>query len=365
MKTVFFGGAFDPFHSEHKAIIEGAKKELGADRVVVYPSFCPPHKDDPATPFDIRKKMAEEGTKDLPYVIIDTIEKERDRVNYSYEVIPLLKEKYPSDEYCFLIGGDSMAHFFSWVKPDVIAKEIALAVAARGDVVGLDDAVNRARTELGAKVVCLQVTGRAVSSSLIKARVEMGLPQTDVSPEVEKIIEQNKLYRQFSDTVEKLRSDIPEKTFDHVRRTVLYALKLNTELNLPYKKVFLAALLHDCTKHIKKEMDGVPPAVVHQYTGAEQAREKYGVTDEDILSAIGCHTTGKPDMTTLQKLIYCADVLEEGRDYPGVDELRKAIESDFEDGFRKCVKSCYTHLVESGKPFDPLTKTCALYYNVI
>ena len=96
MRTIFFGGAFDPFHNEHRAIIEGAQKELAADIVVVYPSFSPPHKASLVSPFDARLAMAKEGTKDLPYVRLDTIEKERDRINYSYEVIPLLKKKYPT-----------------------------------------------------------------------------------------------------------------------------------------------------------------------------------------------------------------------------------------------------------------------------
>ena len=365
MKTIFFGGAFDPFHSEHRALIEGAERELGADRVVVYPSFCPPHKDDPFSPYDVRLEMVKRGTEDLPYVITDTIEKDRDCVNYSYEVLPLLKKKYPSDEYFFLLGGDSMVHFSSWVKPEIIAKEVVLAVAGRTDTVGLDKAISEAVEKYGAKVLTLKMQGRSVSSSIIKARAELGLPQTDVCPAVEKMIGERNLYCQFADVVKKLRSNIPPKTYDHVCRTVLYALKLNTELNLPYKKVFTAALLHDCTKHVKEEIDGVPLAVVHQYTGAEQARKEYGITDEEVLGAIGCHTTGKPGMTTLEKLVYCADVLEEDRDYPGVDELRRAIEANFEEGFRRCLKSCYTHLVDSGKPFDPLTKTCALYYNVI
>lgn len=365
MITVFFGGAFDPFHSEHRALVEGAKESLHADRVVVYPSFCPPHKESPSSSFDVRLKMVKKGTEDLPYVIIDTIEKERNKTNYSYEVIPLLKEKYPSDRYYFLVGGDSMIHFSTWKEPEKIAEEITLAVAERADTVGLNEAIQDAKKLYNANIVCLDVVGKSVSSSQIKARAELGLPQVDVCQEVEKIIKEENLYRQFSDIIIKLRSSIPQKTFEHVSRTVLYALKLNTELNLPYKKVFLSACLHDCTKHLSAQIEGVPAPVVHQYTGAKCAKEVYGIDDEDIIKAIECHTTGKPEMSTLEKLIFCADVLEEGRDYPGVKELRTAIESDFEKGFRLCLKSCYDHVVTSGKPFDMLTKACAVYYNVI
>ena len=365
MITIFFGGAFDPFHNEHRAIIEGAQKELSADRVVVYPSYSPPHKGGLVSPFETRMEMAREGTKDLSYVVVDDIEKQRGVTNYSFEVIPLLKKKYPSDTYYFLIGGDSMAHFSKWVHPEIIAKEITLAVAARPEIKDLNAAIDSARKEYSADVVLLSVEGGAVSSSLIKARAELGLPQVDLCDGVKKIVEEGDLYRQHADIVNKLRADIPQKTFEHVCRTTLYALKLNTSLNLPFKKVFLSALLHDCAKHEKTEMEGVPAPVVHQYRGADVAKDRYGIEDSDVLNAIRCHTTGKPEMTTLEKLIFCADVLEEGRDYPGVDDLRKTIEADFEKGFRACVKSCYDHLIATGKDFDLLTKSCALYYNII
>lgn len=52
------------------------------------------------------------------------------------------------------------------------------------------------------------------------------------------------------------------------------------------------------------------------------AKYEFGIEDEDILSAIRYHTTAKPGMNILEKIIYVADVIEVGRDYPGVDDLR-------------------------------------------
>ncbi len=362
MKTIFFGGSFDPFHSEHLALIENAKKETGADRVVVFPSFAPPHKNRSVTPYEIRKEMVKLATKDLDYVVIDDIEKERGCVNYSFEVIPLLQKKYPSDVCYFLIGGDSMVHFFEWKKPEILAKQITLAVMARGNVSGLEEAIDRAEKEYGAKILLLQSQGKTVSSSVIRAKADLGMDIEEVAPAVKDCIERNELYRDHADLVRTLREDMPERTFRHVCRTVVYALSLNTKVNLPYEKVFLAALLHDCAKHIATEREGVVPAVVHQYTGAERAQEIYGIEDEDVLEAIRYHTTGKPDMTPLQKLIFCADVLEDGRDFSGVETLREAMEDDFEKGFVTCLLSGYKKLTEDKKPFDTLTKECVSYY---
>ena len=365
MKTVFFGGAFDPFHSQHRALIETVLKEGKADRVVVYPSFLPPHKSKLQSPFEARLRMVQKGTEDLGRVFVDRIEQERNKVNYSYEVIPLLKAKYPSDEYGFLMGEDSLLHFGNWVRPDLIARQIKLIVGARGEAGNLDRIIQSVEQKFNAQIEVLEFCGKPVSSSEIKARTELGLTQEDIIPEVEKIIKENNLYKQFPEIVEKVRNTIPAKTFDHVCRTVLFALKLNTYLNIPYEKVFLATFLHDCTKHLNVKMEGVPDAVVHQYTGCTEAEEIYGVKDKDVLSAIRCHTTGKPNMSKLDKLVYCSDLLEMGRDFPGVAKLRKVIENDFEAGFLACLKNCYEHVIFSGKPFDPLTKECALYYNII
>ena len=70
-------------------------------------------------------------------------------------------------------------------------------------------------------------------------------------------------------------------------------------------------------------------------------------------------------MSRLEKLVFCADMLEEGRSYPGVEELRKKIEDDFDAGFVCCVRSSLNNLLASQKPFDPLTRACALYYTVL
>ena len=363
MRTGFFGGAFDPFHNEHKSIVECAKNELNLDKVVVYPSFAPPHKNCTA-PYEARRELAETALKQCGYVVIDDVEKERDAdKNPTCEVLPLLKKKYAAEENYFIIGGDSMFNFSKWIKPEIVAKTMKIAVVARENVEEVERKAEEARKNYGADVTVLNYVGKAVSGSLVKAKIEFGEKPDEIDEKVyEKIIEKG-LYREHKDVVEKLKNNIPERTFEHVKRTVYYAFKLNVKLGLPYEKVFLAAGLHDCAKHLHRAMDGVPPAVEHQFLGAEVAENEYGVKDEDVLNAIKYHTTGKPDMTTLEKLVFCADMLEEGRSYPGVTELRKTIENDFEKGFVECVNSSMKKLIEDGKPFHFLTKECAMYYN--
>lgn len=363
MKTAIFGGAFDPFHKEHKSVIVNAQKSLSLDRVVVVPSFLPPHKDHLCSPYEVRREMVKAGVSDLPYVIIDDIEKERGEVNPTSVTLPILKEKYPSDEFFFIMGGDSVKNFHSWINPQKIADEAILAVVERSGCGDFDIDVKSLVATYGAKVIKIPYVGKRVSSSVVKATVELGFESNDISDEVRKIIDEHGLYRKFGTIIKKLKADIPEKTFIHCSSTAIYGENFAGENKLTYEEVFLACILHDCAKHIKVEMEGVPAPVVHQFTGAERARDFYGVTDERILSAIRYHTSGKPDMTKLEKITFSADMLEPNRNFDGVEKLRAIMDEDFEKGFVACVNATYTHLLAKGGEIYPLTRECAEYYN--
>ena len=364
MKTGFFGGAFDPFHNEHKQIVLSAINELRLDRIVVYPSFLPPHKHCSA-PFDMRKKFVELSLSDIKNVIVDDIEKQRGKINPSCEILPLLKEKYPSDEYYFIIGGDSMVNLKKWVNPKKVFESMPIAVVDRENVTESDEAIKNAEKEFNAEIVKLNYTGKEASGSNVKAEIAFGEKPEEIDEKVYELIESTHLYGEYEAIAGKLKSSIPERTYSHAKRTVMYALKLNAKLGLEFDKVFIAALLHDCAKHLHRDMEGIPKAVEHQFLGAEVAEKEYGITDSEILDAIMYHTTGKPDMTKLGQLVYCADMLEEGRVYDGVEELRNAIEKDFRKGFVLCCNSSYNKLIADGRPVHPLTKECVEYYNSI
>lgn len=106
----------------------------------------------------------------------------------------------------------------------------------------------------------------------------------------------------------------------------------------------MAALLHDVAKYLNPDdYEGFccdkncPPSVVHQFLGAHVAENVLGISDEEVLGAIRWHTTGRPNMSLLEKIVFVADLLEPGRTFDGVEDLRRAVERDFESGFRRCV----------------------------
>lgn len=365
MPIAIFGGAFDPFHSEHRKITEACANELHAEKVVLVPSLSPPHKNSVTTPFDNRAEMLRVGTSDLPYAVIDTIECSTGKKNPTYKILPMLKEKYPTDRLYFVMGGDSLINFHTWLRPEVVAKSAVLAVVKRGGYDGLEQAAERVKRDYNAEIVMLNVSGDEVSSSEIKASVELGLEPQNVNFEVAEYIKEHKLYSRFSKIVAQLKADIPQHTFVHSASAVMFSMGYLAKLQVDYQKAFTACLLHDCAKHTAIAAEGVPQAVAHQFAGAVRAKEFYGISDKEVLDAIECHTTGKPNMNNLEKLVYVSDMLESGRDFAAADGLRQMVKENFEQGFVACVKKNLEIVRLKNKPVHPLTEKCLEYYTVI
>ena len=148
---------------------------------------------------------------------------------------------------------------------------------------------------------------------------------------------------------EKLKKELPEKRYIHSLGVADEAKRLAALYGADEDKAYLAGLLHDCAKGIPtdkqiEECDrrGVKldewtrmcPPVVHSFLGEHIAREEYGITDGEILMAIRLHTVGGRNMTLLDKIIYLADLTEKNRDFPGVEELRKASDKGIDSAIK-------------------------------
>lgn len=138
------------------------------------------------------------------------------------------------------------------------------------------------------------------------------------------------------DIQNKLKTDIGIKRFEHSLRVADTAKKLALNYDLDPEKAYLAGLIHDCAKYneeryvekFKIDLSSYPVSsikdpVLHAFLGAEVAKKVYNIYDEDVLNAIKYHTTGRCAMTDLEKIIFIADAIEPGRDFDGVDNIRK------------------------------------------
>lgn len=137
---------------------------------------------------------------------------------------------------------------------------------------------------------------------------------------------------------EKLQSELKPSRFKHSCGVEETAVFLANRFGVDELQARVAGLLHDCARtfaneDMQSEADkrGISYGAVehrmslllHAPLGACLAIERYGVHDELVLQAIARHTVGGTMMTRLDKIVYFADMIEPGRDYPGVDELRE------------------------------------------
>lgn len=357
---IIFGGAFNPIHDEHVNMIKHLLSLKEAQKVVVLPSANPPHKSCD-TSFDQRVDMIKLALRGLDNIEICDIENKDAAKHYSCEVLPKLKDLY--GDIAFVIGGDSLEDFSTWKNPDEIIKICPLYVFTRGESNKFDKALEFWRDK-GAEIKVCDYHPAKISSTLIRYNSQLGIFD-GVCDGVRDYIIENNLYNMYADMIKKLKDNIPVHTFEHCSRTAYYALNINYKLDLALDndKVFAAALLHDCAKsmcHMPHSTAGIPDDAIatpveHQFLGAIVAKEQYGIEDIDVLEAIKYHTTGKNSMNKLQKLIFCADMLEFGRQYAEVDYLRNCIEISLDRGYCECVMAQYEFLKQKGGDIYHLT----------
>lgn len=144
-----------------------------------------------------------------------------------------------------------------------------------------------------------------------------------------------------------LKENLKESRYNHTLGVCEIALEL-AELNgVSKEKAEIAALAHDVAKNLSKEemmkiikdnniilsnVEKENMNLWHSIIAPIVAEEKLGITDEDILDAVRWHTTGKEDMSVLTKIIYIADMIEPGRSFPGLEDIRKETFEDLDKG---------------------------------
>lgn len=149
-----------------------------------------------------------------------------------------------------------------------------------------------------------------------------------------------------------VKSHLSEYRFQHCLRTAAYAKELAQHWQIEPEKAYLAGLCHDLGKDCSRSealmlikdagiiLDAdtlANDSLLHPYSGMVLAQKEAGINDTEILAAIRTHTVGEPGMTNLQKVIFLADLLEEGRNFPGIQELRELVWQDLDVAMSKAL----------------------------
>lgn len=163
---------------------------------------------------------------------------------------------------------------------------------------------------------------------------------------------------QVRDVLPALRKELNTRRYIHSLGTMALAVLLAPRFGADTEKAALSGILHDCAKCLPKEMllsmakeygwdtgegDKYLP-ILHGEAGAVLARTQYGVNDGEVLSAIASHVTGKPRMSPLQKTVYLADLIEPGRQYSGVEDIRRLARRDIAEAMIQGTEKVIEHV---------------------
>ncbi|KPB05076.1 bis(5'-nucleosyl)-tetraphosphatase (symmetrical) YqeK [Bacillus sp. CHD6a] len=166
-----------------------------------------------------------------------------------------------------------------------------------------------------------------------------------------------------------VKEQLTERRYVHTVGVMETAIKLAERYDVDKEKAELAAIFHDYAKFRDKEemrriiIDQKMPHDLLQFhdelwhapVGAYLVEKEAGITDNEVLEAIRCHTSGKINMTTLDKVLYVADYIEPGRDFPGVDQVRDSAKSSLDVAVIQAMKNTMTYLITRNQPVYPDT----------
>lgn len=182
----------------------------------------------------------------------------------------------------------------------------------------------------------------------------------------------------FETMRKKVKKHLDKDRYRHTVGVMYTAQCLAMRYGADMEKARIAGLLHDCAKYIPTEKklcmcreneiaisnaEEKNPGLLHAKLGAVIAREKYGVEDEEILDAIRFHTTGRPDMSLLDKIIYIADFIEPNRcEAPNLPEVRAEAFVNLDLCLCHILKDSLDYLRTRNNVIDPMTERTYRYY---
>lgn len=389
MKLGIYGGSYNPPHLGHLCAAVTAAKYLELDRLLLVPAGIPPHKElsegapGPEHRAAMTAFMAEESSmlSGIP-VSVSHIEIDRAGKSYTADTLKLLREQNPDAELWLLMGTDMFLTFQNWRAPEEILSRAGLCAFGRSekDSEELFAVQRKYLTErfADAKLATIALPGLVeISSTELRELLPQGKGEKYLMPQIYGYILREHLYGTGVDlkhlSLAQLRpialSYLHARRVRHVLGVEEEAVRLAERYGADVDKARVAALLHDCTKRLELsdqlelcsrfgiKLDSLERAEVkllHAKTGAAVAREVFGEEDS-ICDAIRWHTTGRANMTLLEKVLYLADYIEPSRHFEGVDTLRQAVYRDLDEGLRLGLQMSIEELEARGGPVHPNT----------
>lgn len=382
MRTAIYGGSFNPPHLGHLEAARTVYESLKPDSFLIIPDREPPHKELAAgspTPYE-RLELCEINFRSIPGCTVTDMELKREGKSYTADTIAQLKAEGAEDIH-IVMGTDMLLSFEEWYRFQYLLENCTLAVLARED----DDhkeleAQKRKLEELyGGRIEILSHEPLPMSSSEIRSKLRLRMGAELLEEEVYRHIIRKGYYEALPE-LSWLRSEayqlMSSTRVAHAAGCESEAVMLAMHWGEDPEAAATAGILHDITKKLSLDeqlilcekygiiLDSAmlsSPQIIHAVTGAALAEDRFGVSEE-ISQAIRWHTTGKSDMTTLEKIIYLADIIEPSRDFEGVEELRELAYEDLDRAMAVSLERSLERIrMRGAEPYKDTIDACQWY----
>jgi len=382
-----YGGTFNPPHMGHVSAALQAADALRLDKLLLIPDRIAPHKKMPenSPAPQQRLEMVRLAADGNPQLEVSDMELLREGPSYTYQTVLQLRQQYPDAQLVLLMGTDMFLSFDTWKNPDVILQNASLGVFYRGEK-GEAEAIDRKKREMeaaGAVVELVKNEVVTVSSTDLRRMLVFRCADPFLPEPVAAYIQMNDLYSTGKNCrhlpMEELEKTVvgllKENRVRHVLGCRDTAVELARHWGADETDAARAGLLHDITKALDGPLQltlcreyGIlldafskqNPKILHALTGSLVARRIFGENDA-VVNAIRHHTTGKANMTLLEKIIYVADYMEPNRDFPGVDKLRELAFADIDAALQLGLTMTVNMLKEQGREISPESTEALLW----
>ena len=388
-KMGLFGGSFDPIHRGHVSMALRLAEALQLDGVVLMPTFVPPHKiKEQMASAEHRLAMCRLAAQEHPLLSVSDLELRREGASFTVDTLTALCEQHPDTRWHLLVGADMFTTLRTWHRfSDIAAMAVLCTIAREGTDTDklLSYAEGLKSDGIDAYVDVCPV--EPYSSTQVRDRLTAGESIADlVGDAVAAYIDANGLYRgdgmrcRTADEqyVEIIRTRLSDYRFRHSLCVAEEAKRLAQKYGADPAKAYTAGILHDIMKDtdpavqmqmmqeygaVLDDIEKDSPTLWHARSGEVFLRNILGVTDEDVLSAVRYHTTGRAGMTRLEQVVFTADFTSADRNYPDVEVMRAFADTSLEAAIRYGTEYTIHDLEERGRPVHP--DTLAMYREIV
>ncbi|MBR3832614.1 MAG: nicotinate-nucleotide adenylyltransferase [Mycoplasmataceae bacterium] len=333
MKIGLFGGSFNPIHKGHIKIAKLALENLKLDKIIFIPCQKNPFKKkmdyvDGKMRLEMIELVLEKNME------VSNLEISRQGLSYTIDTVKYFKNLYKDSELFLIIGSDNLQRLHKWKDIDEIAKLTKISVFKR------TKDINKTIIKKYNGILINNQLQKESSTSFFKGDFDV------VDEKVRKYIGYNKIYFE-----QILKNVLDEKRFLHSKNAQNFAIDLAKSIKFDVKKAAFSAFVHDIAKNLANQNKQMAREIIANQTGFKEIEDyklhqelgyiilkyKFNIED-DICNSVRVHTSLSLNLSQLDKIVFIADKLCRGRKYPGIQQVRKLVLENFDEGFKKVVE---------------------------